>query len=393
MKRREVYFDHNATTPLYPEVVDTIRDNLTLFGNASSVHHFGYPARVALENSRKVIAEFINAEPEEIIFTSCGSESNNLAIKGASCLKKGCVACTTQEGHHIITTAIEHPSVMNTCKCLEMENSEVTYLPVDSTGLVNPGDVERSIKRNTVLVSVMFGNNEIGTIEPIEDIAKIAHEHRILCHTDAVQAVGKIPIDVQKLDVDILSFSGHKINAPKGVGGLYVRKDTPLCPLVHGGHQEKGIRGGTENTLGIIALGKAIEVAARNMDSNNAELRRLRDRLQKGIEARIDDVYLNGHPEKRLPGTLNMTFKYIEGESILLALDNLGVAVSTGSACSSGSLEASPVLLALGISPVDAKGSIRFSLGYGNKEEDVDYVLDILPGIIRKLRKLSPLNP
>jgi cysteine desulfurase len=392
MEYREVYLDHNATTPLTPEVQRVIRENLDLYGNASSPHHFGYPVKTALEHARKTVAEFVGAESEEIIFTSCGSESNNLAIKGASCPKAECTVCTRHGRHHIITTSIEHPSVMNTCKCLEMENFEVTYLPVDSTGLVDPGDVEEAIQSNTALVSVMFANNEIGTIEPVEEIAKVVHERGILFHTDAVQALGKIAVDVKKLNVDLLSFSGHKINAPKGIGGLYVKKGIPICPLVHGGHQEQGVRGGTENTIGIIATGSAVEAAAGRMKDEIPELLRLRERLHQGIITRIDDVHLNGHPDKRLPGTLNMTFKGVEGEAILLALDQQGIAVSTGSACSSGSMDPSYVILALGVSPVDAKGSIRFSLGYGNTEEDVDYVLEVLPPIVDKLRKLSPLK-
>ena len=388
---RKVYLDHNATTPLHPEVKKTIIDNLDLFGNASSAHFFGLEAREAIEKAREKLARLINAEPEEIIFTSCGSESNNLVIKGVTCQDIYCKPNSARPGRHIITSQIEHPSVMNPIKTLERQGFKVTWLPVDQYGVVDPDLVRKSITRQTVLITIMTANNEIGTIQPIQEIAEIAREHDIYFHTDAVQAVGKLEIDVKELGVDFLSLSGHKIYAPKGVAAVYIRKGVDVCPLLHGGHQERGLRGGTENTLGIIALGKACEVAMREREKWVEKIWSLRERLRKGILERIPEVIINGHPEKVLPNTLSVTFKYVEGESILLKLSARGIAVSTGSACSTGSLEPSHVLLAIGLPHELAHGTIRFSLGFENNEEDIDYTLEVLPKVIQELREMSPL--
>ncbi len=388
---RKVYLDHNATTPLHPEVKKTIIDNLDLFGNASSAHFFGLEAREAIEKAREKLARLINAEPEEIIFTSCGSESNNLVIKGVTCQDIYCKPNSARPGRHIITSQIEHPSVMNSIKTLERQGFKVTWLPVDQYGVVDPDLVRKSITRQTVLITIMTANNEIGTIQPIQEIAEIAREHDIYFHTDAVQAVGKLEIDVKELGVDFLSLSGHKIYAPKGVAAVYIRKGVDVCPLLHGGHQERGLRGGTENTLGIIALGKACEVAMREREKWVEKIWSLRERLRKGILERIPEVIINGHPEKVLPNTLSVTFKYVEGESILLKLSARGIAVSTGSACSTGSLEPSHVLLAIGLPHELAHGTIRFSLGFENNEEDIDYTLEVLPKVIQELREMSPL--
>jgi len=388
---RKVYLDHNATTPLHPEVKKTIIDNLDLFGNASSAHFFGLEAREEIEKAREKLARLINAEPEEIIFTSCGSESNNLVIKGVTCQDIYCKPNSARPGRHIITSQIEHPSVMNSIKTLERQGFKVTWLPVDQYGVVDPDLVRKSITRQTVLITIMTANNEIGTIQPIQEIAEIAREHDIYFHTDAVQAVGKLEIDVKELGVDFLSLSGHKIYAPKGVAAVYIRKGVDVCPLLHGGHQERGLRGGTENTLGIIALGKACEVAMREREKWVEKIWSLRERLRKGILERIPEVIINGHPEKVLPNTLSVTFKYVEGESILLKLSARGIAVSTGSACSTGSLEPSHVLLAIGLPHELAHGTIRFSLGFENTEEDIDYTLEVLPKVIQELREMSPL--
>lgn len=388
---REVYMDNNATTPLHEEVVKAINNFAGEFGNASSLHLFGRKAKDAIEKARGEIASFIGAQNDEIIFTSGGSEANNLVLKGATCTSTFCKSLSTRTGRHIITSQIEHPSVLGTCKCLESEGYSVTYLPVDQYGFVAPEDVEKAINPNTILISIMLANNEIGIIEPIADIAKIARKHKIHFHTDAVQGVGKIPVNVKTLDVDFLSISAHKINGPKGIGALYVSKNSEVCAIIHGGHQERGKRAGTENTLGIIGFAKSMEITKQNFENENKRLLKLKQKLWKGIEKRISDIKLNGHPEICLPGTLNVSFKYVEGESILFRLDAQGIAISTGSACSSGSLEPSHVLIAIGLPHEIAHGSIRFSLGYFNTEEDVDYVLEKLPVVISELREMSPL--
>jgi cysteine desulfurase len=381
MKKR-IYMDHNATTPLREEVLEAmlpyLRDE---FGNASSLHAWGIRARRAVEAARETVAAALGAQPREIIFTGSGTEADNQAIKGVAFANRN-------KGDHIITSRIEHKAVLETCEYLEKHGFRVTYLPVDRYGMVNPDDVARAITDRTILVSVMFANNEVGTIQPIE-IAQVCRERGVYFHTDAVQAVGKLPIDVQKLGIDLLSLSAHKFYGPKGVGALYVRKGVKIDPFLHGGHQEWGLRAATENVAGIVGLGKALELRQMEMEEEARRLTALRERLYNGIISRIDHVYLNGHPTRRLPGTLSVSFDYIEGEAIILGLDLEGVAVSSGSACTSASLEPSHVLLAMGVHPATAQGSIRFSLGRGSTEEDVDYVLEVLPPIVRRLRELS----
>ncbi|OIO73323.1 MAG: cysteine desulfurase NifS [Elusimicrobia bacterium CG1_02_37_114] len=382
---RRVYLDHNATTPTHPEVVKEMLPYFEeVFGNASSIHLFGQQARKAVDGAREKLAEFIGAKPEEIVFTSGGTEADNFAIKGIAYANES-------KGKHIITSSIEHHAVLNTCKYLEKQGFQVTYLPVDEYGFVDPGDMMKAINKETILITIMHANNEVGTIEPISEIGKIAKGKEIIFHTDAVQSLGKIPVDVNELNVDLLSLSAHKIYGPKGIGALYIRKGTRIQPLIHGGHHEKNRRAGTENVPGIAGLGKAIEIVKTSIDKESIYLTDLRNRLCSGISEKIDCVYLNGHSRKRLPNTLNMSFEFVEGESIILNLDMKGVAVASGSACTSGSLEPSHVLKAMGVAPAVAQGSIRFSLGKDNTEEDIDYVLEVLPEIISRLRAMSPL--
>jgi len=382
---RRVYLDHNATTPTHPEVVKAMLPYYEdVFGNASSIHQFGQQARMAIDEAREKVAEFIGAKPEEIVFTSSGTESDNFAIKGVAYANE-------EKGRHIITSSIEHHAVLNTCKFLGKHGFKITYLPVDRYGVVNPDDVRKAITDDTILISIMHANNEVGTIEPIAEIGKIAKEKEIYFHTDAVQSIGKIPINVNELNIDLLSLSGHKLYGPKGIGVLYIRKGTRIQPLIHGGHHERNRRAGTENVPGIVGLGKAIEIAKLSMEKESIYLTNLRDRLYNGIKEKIDNIYLNGHPVNRLPNTLNLSFEFVEGESIILNLDMKGVAVSSGSACTSGSLEPSHVLKAMGVEPAIAQGSIRFSLGKDNTEEEIDYVIEILPEIIFRLREMSPL--
>lgn len=389
---RRVYFDHNATSPIHPDVKQVIVDNLEEYGNASSPYTIGRGVRKKIEAVRSHIRDFLGDSDGELVFTSGGSESNNLILKGLTCRGAVCRNPEARVGNHLIISQIEHPSVLETCHCLETMGYSVTALPVDQYGLVKPADLERAINPNTALVSIMAANNEIGTIQPLKDLAAIAHQRGTFFHTDAVQAVGKIPIDVKEMGIDFLSLSGHKLNAPKGIGGLYARSGIGLCPLIHGGHQEKSWRAGTENTLGILALGKAIELAQAHMAEEFERVSRLRDRLEKGLLAAVPEIMVNGHTTQRLPGTTNITFKYIEGESILFRLDAAGIAVSTGSACSTGSLEPSHVLRAIGLPHELCHGSIRFSLGFGNTEEDVDYALEVIPEIVAGLREISPLH-
>ncbi len=381
MKR--IYMDHNATTPLREEVLEAmlpyLRDE---FGNASSLHAYGIRARRAVEAAREQVAAALGAHPREIIFTGCGTEADNQAIKGVAFANR-------ERGNHIITSRIEHKAVLETCEYMEKHGFRVTYLPVDEYGVVHPEDVAQAITEHTVLVSVMFANNEVGTIQPIAEIAQICRQRGVYFHTDAVQAVGKLPVNVEQLGVDLLSLSAHKFYGPKGVGALYVRKGVKIEPLLHGGHQEWGLRAATENVAGIVGLGKAIELRLAEMEAEAQRLTALRERLYNGIVAQIDHVYLNGHPTQRLPGTLSVYFDYIEGEAIILGLDLEGVAVSSGSACTSATLEPSHVLLAMGVHPATAQGSLRFSLGRGNTEEDIDYVLQVLPPIVRRLREMS----
>lgn len=337
-----------------------------------------------MDLARDRVAKALNAKSEEIYFTAGGSESDNWAIKGVALANKN-------KGNHIITSAIEHHAVLHTCESLEKQGFEITYLPVDQYGMVDPEQVRRAINSNTILVTIMFANNEIGTIQPIKEIGAITRENGIYFHTDAVQAVGHVPIDVNKLNIDLLSLSGHKLYGPKGIGALFIRKGVKISPIIHGGAQERNRRAGTENVPGIVGLGKAVELAYANMEANNKRLINLRDRLIEGILSKIDHVYLNGHPTNRLPGNVNMSFEYIEGESLLLSLDMKGIAASSGSACTSGSLDPSHVLLAIGLSHEIAHGSLRLTLGEENTDEDVDYVLEVLPEIVNRLRAMSPL--
>lgn len=377
-----IYLDNNATTPIHPRVADALRPFLNgLFGNPSSLHFAGRDVKHSYEAAREDIAAMIGARVDDIIITSCGSEADNHAIKG--------IAYAAGKGH-IITSTVEHPAVLNCCRYLETRGFAVTYLPVDGHGLVDPGDVKDSIRKDTILISIMYANNETGTVMPIGDIAAIARGKGIPFHSDMVQALGKIDVDIGALGVDLASFSGHKVYAPKGVGALYAREGLRLDSLVHGGHQESGRRAGTENVIGIVAFGKACELARREMVERKGMIERLRGRLLDGILERIDHVRLNGHPLLRVPNTLNLSFEFVESESLLLALDMKGVAVSSGSACSSGSSEPSHVLLAMGIPGPLCQSALRFSLGRDNTEADVDYVLDILPGIVARLREMSP---
>jgi len=381
-----IYLDHNATTPVDKEVLKAMMPYFSeKFGNASSVHEYGRVGKMAMEDARDIIRKFIGAtNPDEIVFTSGGTESDNFAVKGAAyALKK--------KGDHIITSSIEHSAVINTCKFLETQGFKVSYLPVDEFGMVDLQALRKAITDRTILISVMMANNEIGTIEPIEEIAEIIQGRGILFHTDAVQAVGKIPVDVKRLGVDLLSLSGHKLHGPKGIGALYIRKGVKISRYQHGGHHEKNRRAGTENVPGIVGLGKAVEIAGRDLKKDADYIRGLRDRLHKGIEDNIKHIRLNGHPDKRLPNTLNVSFKYLEGEGILLNLDMEGVAASTGSACTSGSLEPSHVLTGMKVDAADAQGSIRFSLGKENNKEEIDQVIRVLPPIIKRLRSMSPL--
>lgn len=382
---RKIYLDYNATTPVHPEVIEEIKPFLTeRFGNPSSIHWAGREVKKHIEEAREKVARLINADPMEIVFTSSGTEADNFAIKGT-------VETFKEKGDHIITTSVEHPAVLNTCKYLEKCGYRVTYLRVDSYGMLDLDELKSAITDKTILISVMFANNETGTIFPIEEIGKIAREKGVIFHCDAVQAAGKVPIDVKKLNVDLLAISGHKFYAPKGIGSLYIRRGVKLRPLIHGGHQEKNRRAGTENVIGIVALGKACEIALRDMEKESQRILGLRRRLEEGILKTIKDVSINGHPENRIPNTTNISFHYIEGESLILNLDLEGIAASTGSACTSGTLEPSHVLMAMGIDPVLAQGSVRFSLGKWNTEEDIDRVLEVLPGIVERLRRMSPL--
>lgn len=382
---KRIYMDHAATTYTNKEVLNEMLPFFTeYFGNPSSVHQFGREVKRNIDLARDRVAKAIGALPEEIYFTAGGSEADNLAIKGVAYANKN-------KGNHIITTKIEHPAVIETCEQLEKEGFEVTYLGVDQYGLVNPEDVRNAIKDNTILISVMYANNEIGTIQPISEIAKIANEKKIYFHTDAVQAIGSVRINVKEQNIDMLSLAGHKFYGPKGVGALYVRKGVKLVSIIHGGSQERKRRAGTENVPGIIGIGKAIELAYQKFDEHNTRITMLRDKLIKGIMEKVPYTRLNGHPERRLPNNSNFCFEFIEGESLLLNLDMKGIAGSSGSACSSGSLEPSHVLLAIGLPHEIAHGSLRLSLGEVNTEEDVDYVLQVLPEIVERLRQMSPL--
>lgn len=382
MSDRQVYMDHGATTPMREEVLEAMLPFFKeLYGNPSSLHAQGRAVRREIEAAREKIASVLGADPKEIIFTASGTESNNIALRG-SAKRRG-------EPGHIITSSIEHHAVLDVCRDLEKEGHRVTYLPVDSYGRVNPEQVKEAIEPDTFIISIMAANNEIGTIQPVKEIGAIAAEHKVLFHTDAVQVVGQLPIDLSTTHVGFLSLSAHKFNGPKGVGALYMRKGVRLTPVYHGGGQERKVRPGTENVPAIIGMARALELAAAEMEGKSKKLTGLRDRLIKGL-LEIDQVVLNGHPDERLPGNVNTSFKHIEGESILLSLDLQGIAASSGSACSSGSLDPSHVLSAIGLDHQTAHGSIRFTLGYGSSDEDIDYVLKVIPAVVERLRKISP---
>ncbi len=381
-----VYLDHAATTPVRPEVVEAMLPCFThTFGNASSIHQFGQEAKRALERARETVARSIGADPAEIFFTSGGTESDNLAIEGV-------VRAAGREKRHPITSQVEHHAVLNCFRHLKQTGRGVTYLPVDRFGVVDLGDVAAAVRPDTALVSIMLANNETGTLQPIREIAAIARERGVPVHTDAVQAVGKVPVNVKDLGVDLLSISAHKIYGPKGVGALYIRKGTKIAPLFHGGHHESGMRPGTENVASIVGLARALELATEELPRTAPRLAALRDRLERGIRERIADVHLNGHPRERLPNILNIGFEAIEGEAMLLALDLSGIAVSTGSACTSGSMESSHVLSAMRVPPELARAALRFSLGMSTTEARIDFVLERLTDIVARLRHMSPLH-
>ena len=380
--------DHGSTTPVDKEVMDVMLPYFNkIYGNASSIHEFGRDAYDAVEESRAKVAEILGANADEIIFTAGGTESDNLGIKGVAYRNKN---KRDSKGPHIITCTIEHPAVLETCKHLEKQGFKVKYLPVDKYGIVDFKELEKSISKDTFLITIMYANNEIGTIEPIEEIGKIAKDHDIIFHTDAVQAAIKVPINVNKSNIDLLSLSSHKIHGPKGVGALYVKKGVKLQSLVHGGGHEKGLRSSTYNTPGIVGLGKACEIGKRRMKKDVEHMKAMRDTLIKET-LKIEESYLNGHPEKRLANNAHFRFTGIEGESLNLMLDKQGIAAATGSACSSKKLQASHVLLAIGLDPAEAHGSLRFSLSRENKMDDIRYVSEVLPKVVKNLRKMSPL--
>ncbi|MCD1293704.1 cysteine desulfurase NifS [Methanocella sp. CWC-04] len=379
-----IYLDNSATTRVSEEVMEAMMPYFhKKFGNASSLHTSGREAREAVEKARQQVAGALGADTKEIVFTSGGTESDNLAIIGVAR-----AYCT--KGNHIITSSIEHSAVYETCHHLEKQGFKVTYVPVDSDGIIKAEELKAAIRPETTLITVMHINNEIGTIQPLEDISEIAKENEIIVHTDAVQSLGKVNVDVDELGIDLLSISGHKLHGPKGIGALFIRKGTKIKSQSFGGGQERGLRCGTENVPGIVGLGQACESAARNLDGNSAKMRRLRDRLISGA-LKIDKVRLNGHPAKRSPNNANLSFSFVEGESLLLMLDMNGIDVSTGSACSSKELEPSHVLIAMGLSPEEAHGSIRFTNSHYNTDREIDYVLEKLPEIVAKLREMSPL--
>lgn len=380
-----IYFDHSATTPVLPDVVKVMDDCFTTYyGNASEPHSPGIKASEILEHSREIIGKSLGASSKEIVFTGSGTESDNLAIIGtAEAYKK--------KGNHIITSEIEHPAVHMPLKKLARCGFKVTYIPVDRFGMVDPSDIKKSITSKTILVTIMHANNIVGTIQPISEIGKILKEHGIIFHTDAVQTFTSIEADVNKLNIDLLSLSGHKIYGPKGVGALYIKKGTRIMPQILGGGHERGIRSGTENIPGIAGLAKAAELGQRNLSDRIKKITKMRDYLTSSVLSKIDEVRFNGHPSKRLPGNCNFSFKYIEGESIVLKLDYAGIAASSGSACSSSSLKPSHTLVAMGLSNEEAYGSLRITLGFENTKEEIDYFLEVIQKIISDLRKISPL--
>mgnify|MGYP000952200121 CR=1 FL=1 len=383
--KKLIYMDNAATTPTRQEVLDDMLPYFNIqYGNPSSVYSLGSRSRTAVEKSREIIGNMINAEEREIFFTAGGTEADNWAVRGVAYANK-------DKGNHIITSKVEHQGIIHTCEYLEKQGFAVTYLDVDEYGIVDLEQLEESITDETILRSIMFANNEIGTVQPIKEIGEIAKERNIYFHTDAVQAIGNIRIDVDELNIDMLSMAAHKFHGPKGIGALYIRRGVKIDPLIIGGGQERNRRAGTENVPGIVGMGKAIELAYENLDEKNEKLIQLRERLIKGIFDNIDHVRLNGHPTKRLPGNVNICFEFIEGESLLLSLDMEGIAGSSGSACTSGTLEPSHVLLSIGLPHEIAHGSLRLSLGDNNTAEEVDYVVEKLVGIVSRLRAMSPL--
>ncbi|GAB6087922.1 cysteine desulfurase NifS [Alkaliphilus crotonatoxidans] len=384
MKKR-VYLDYAATTPMKQEVLDAMMPYFNVnYGNPSSIHGYGRENKAAVANARETIAKTINAGVDEVFFTGGGSESDNWAIKGVA-------KALENKGKHIITTSIEHHAVLHTCQYLEKEGYDVTYLKVDQYGLIDLEELKSAIRPDTILITIMFANNEIGTIQPIKEIGEIARANKITFHTDAVQAYGNVAIDVNELGIDLMSLSAHKIYGPKGIGLLYIRKGTKIHPLIHGGAQERKRRAGTENVPAIVGFGKAAELAFENFEAHIERLTGLRDRLEAGLMEKIPYTHLNGHPTKRLPGNLNLSVQYIEGEALLLSLDMVGIACSSGSACTSGSLDPSHVLMSIGLTHEVAHGSLRFTLGDFTTKEDVDYVIQQLPPIVDRLRQMSPL--
>jgi len=382
---RRVYVDNSATTPVHPQVLEEMLPYFTeRFGNPSSIHSFGREGKQAMDRARDRVAKSLGAGSGEIYFTGSGTEADNWALKGTAYANR-------DRGNHIITSKVEHHAVLHACKYLERYGFDVTYLDVDEYGMVNPEDLKKAIKDSTILISIMFANNEIGTIQPVEEIGKIAKGKGIYFHTDAVQAMGNIAIDVERLNIDLLSISAHKIRGPKGVGALYIKKGVKIDNLVHGGAQERKKRSGTENIASVVGLGRAAQLASDNLEGHVRKMTLLRDRLIDGIRERIEHVRLNGHPTQRLPNNINFSFDFIEGEALLLSLDMVGIAASSGSACTSGSLDPSHVLLATGLCHETAHGSLRISLGDINTGEDIDYILEQLPPIVERLRKLSPL--
>ncbi len=383
---RRIYLDHAATTPVHPDVIKTMLPFFDEnYGNSSSLYYHGQKARETIEGARASLARIIGAKPEEIIFSSGGTESNNTAIKGVAWARNG-------KANHIITSSIEHHAVLEPCHFLKRKGFSLTILPVDKFGLVDPDDVKKAITAKTILVSIMHANNEIGTTEPIEEIGKICREKGVYLHTDAVQTFGSFDINVDTLGIDLLSISAHKIYGPKGVGALYIREGTKITPLMHGGRQEHGKRASTQNTAGIVGLARAAEIAISEQEARVKKFKAMRDRLIEEITNRTDDVILNGHRQKRLPNNCHIIVRHVEGEAMLLRLNDLGIEVATGSACSTGSLEASHVLLAIGVSPVDAHGSLRISVGLQTTDDDIEYVIENLPKVVSDLRNISPLS-
>lgn len=381
---RSVYLDHAATTPVHPEVIAAMLPYFhPMYGNASSVHGFGRKGRMAIDSAREIVAKAIGAQPNEIYFTSGGTEADNIALMGVA-------EALRDKGRHIITSSIEHHAILDTCAYLEKQGYEVTYLPVNADGLIAPSDVNAAIRPDTILISAGHANNEMGAIQPIAEIGAIAKAHGVYLHTDAVQSFGTLPVDVNDLQVDLLSLSGHKIYGPKGIGALYVRRGTRVRPIQFGGGQERKLRPGTENVPGIVGLAKAVELAMVEREARVEHITRLRDKLIAGLTV-VPEVTLNGHPEQRLPGNVNISVKYVEGESLILSLDLRGIAVSSGSACTSGSLDPSHVLLAMGLDHLQAHGSLRLTLGRDTSDADIDYVLEVFPEVVNKLRAMSPL--